>query len=153
MPHFLHRTRVKASLEAVDAFHHTPDALRRLTPPLMFMQVQRAEPLAEGSRVEFSLWMGPLPVRWAAVHHNIHQPGGFDDEQASGPFAEWVHRHRFRRLDDQTSEVVDEVQAAFYPGWRGLVGRLMWLGLQLLFAYRGWATRRALEKTPQRRPK
>jgi hypothetical protein len=50
------------------------------------------------------------------------------------------------RGDDRTTDVVDEVEAALkrHPFW-GPVGALMWIGLPLLFAYRGWRTRQILE--------
>ena len=44
------------------------------------------------------------------------------------------------------TEVLDEVEASLKPhGLWGLVGLAKWLGLPLLFAYRGWRTQRLLE--------
>ncbi len=146
MLHFVHRTRVQAPLEAVAAFHKDTQALKRLTPPPVFVQLHHLEPLAEGSLARFTLWLGPLPVRWVAVHQDVDALCGFSDYQAHGPFQRWVHRHTFRRLDATSSEIVDEIEAEFgrHPLW-GLVSRLMWLGLPGLFAYRGRVTRRSLE--------
>jgi ligand-binding SRPBCC domain-containing protein len=143
---FEHRFRVKASLGAVAAFHQDSRALKLLTPPPVFVQMHRVEPLAEGSVADFTLWLGPLPVRWVAVHTQVDPRTGFKDRQERGPFASWVHRHIFRAVDAETTEVIDEVEAEFGGGMMGLIGRLMWLNLPLMFAYRGWATRRALEK-------
>jgi hypothetical protein len=57
-----------------------------------------------------------------------------------------VHRHSFRRVDAQITEVVDQVDAEFGEHWFwGTVSRLMWMGLKGLFAYRAWATRRHLQ--------
>jgi ligand-binding SRPBCC domain-containing protein len=59
-----------------------------------------------------------------------------------------VHRHSFASVDATTTEVIDEVQAELSPHWLWrIVGGGMWLTLPLLFAYRGWRTRRVLEHT------
>jgi len=57
------RFAVRASLEAVALFHADPRALRRLAPSPM--QVQRLDPKG-GSVSEFTMWAGPVPIRWRA---------------------------------------------------------------------------------------
>ena len=71
---------------------------------------------------------------------------GFTDRQIRGPFAAWAHRHTYVRVDDRTTDVVDEVEAELkrHPFW-GLAGALMWIGMPMLFAFRGRKTRRILE--------
>jgi ligand-binding SRPBCC domain-containing protein len=95
--------------------------------------------------MDFTIWLGPLPLHWVA-RIEASTPTGFIDRQLRGPFDDWRHRHTFVPVDDQTTEVIDEVELA--PGrpliWR-LIGLSMWLSLPLLFAYRGWQTRRLLE--------
>lgn len=63
MPIFDYRFTVAAPLEAVSAFHFQTGILKAFTPPLMIMQVHRFDPLANGSIGEFTMWMGPIPVR------------------------------------------------------------------------------------------
>jgi ligand-binding SRPBCC domain-containing protein len=93
------------------------------------------------------MWMGPLPVHWIAIHKNVDPMHGFQDNQLSGPFVRWEHRHIFEPLDDRTTIVVDEIQAELGKGFWGLLSRFMWINLLFMFAYRGWATRRAVEKS------
>lgn len=142
--HFEHTFSVAAPVEQVAAFHFSPTALRRLMPPLLG-RIHRAEPINEGSLTEFTLWLGPLPVRWVARHVDVG-PRGFTDEQVRGPFARWVHRHSFEPLDDRTTLVRDTIEAEWrrHPFW-GPVGWLLWQSLPLLFAYRAWVTRRTVE--------
>lgn len=136
---------VAAPLEHVAAFHGDSRALARLTPPPIWVQLHSLEPLAENSRTEFTLWLGPLPVRWVAVHRDVNLRTGFVDAQVSGPFATWEHTHRFEQVDARSTRVTDRIEAKFARrGMNWLVGRLMWLGLPVLFAFRGWRTRRAL---------
>ena len=84
MPVFDFRFTVAAPLAAVSAFHFQTGILKALTPPLMIMQVHRFDPLANGSIGEFTIWMGPIPVRWVAEHSEVSQTG-FIDTQIHGP--------------------------------------------------------------------
>jgi ligand-binding SRPBCC domain-containing protein len=108
--------------------------------------MHRVEPLAENSVADFTLWLGPLPVRWVAVHTNVDPLTGFTDRQESGPFASWVHQHSFEPRDEAETEVIDEIQAEFGRGFLGMLSRLMWINLPFMFFYRGWVTRRSIEK-------
>ncbi len=136
---------VAAPLEAVAAFHSNSRALALLTPPPIWVQLHSIEPLGENSRTEFTLWLGPLPVRWLANHREVDPRTGFVDEQASGPFQQWTHKHSFLPLTAELTQISDRIEAEFSPrGLNALVSRLMWLGLPALFAYRAWRTRRAL---------
>lgn len=143
---FEQRFRVRAPLAAVADFHSQAESMAAITPPFIPVQMQHAPSrLREGGEMAFTMWLGPLPVRWRALVHKV-SPTGFSDRQLDGPFREWVHRHSFIAVDDHTTEVVDEVRARLrrHALW-GPVGLAMWLGLPVLFAYRGWKTRRMLE--------
>lgn len=146
MPHFEHYFTVQASIDQVACFHNDSRALKLLTPPPVIVQMHYVEPLDEGSVADFTMWLGPIPVRWTAVHQNVDLQHGFTDVQRRGPFNQWVHRHSFHRLDAHTTQVVDQVDAEFGQHWFwGLISRLMWFGLKGLFAYRAWATKRSLQ--------
>lgn len=148
MPVFEYAFTVRAPVEAVARFHHDARALRRLSPPPMFVQLHRVEPLAEGSVAEFTLWLGPLPLRWRAIHSDVHALHGFTDTQASGPLKRWRHTHRFEPVDETTTRVTEYIVYEHQDGVWGFVTRLLFAppGLRFLFAYRSWVTRRALEK-------
>ena len=147
MRNYQHRFTVKAPIDQVVAFHRDTKALKRLTPPPVYVSFKDVQPLAENSRADFTMWLGPIPLHWSALHSDVHPTNGFTDTQVKGPFESWVHRHIFERVGENSTAVVDEIQAQ--PGehffW-GLVSRLMWTSLPLLFAYRARQTRRALEK-------
>ena len=147
MRQFSHRTRIKAPIAAVAAFHLDSRALKLLTPPPVFVQMQHVDPLAENSIADFTLWIGPLPVRWVAVHTEVDPRSGFKDRQVHGPFKFWVHRHTFEQQGADVTDVIDEIQAEFGHGFWGLLSRFMWINLPFMFAYRGWVTRRAVAKT------
>ncbi|MBN1966708.1 MAG: SRPBCC family protein [Anaerolineae bacterium] len=142
---FRHTFHVQASVEAVAAFHRRSDSLQLITPPPAIVRVHHAPPeLADGDEMDFTLWMGPIPVRWLARIENV-TTHGFVDRQINGPFRAWVHTHTFVPLDDGSTEVRDAIEAM--PGgglWNRLLSLGMWLTLPVLFAYRGWRTRQLL---------
>ena len=145
MKKFSHRFRVAAPLENVAAFHRDPNALKKLTPLPLWIQVDEIEPLSENSRARFTIWAGPIPLRWEALHTNVTSHG-FTDTQVKGPYKYWVHNHEFAALTLDTTGVIDEVDAIYGEGlfW-GPITRLMWLGMPFLFWFRGWRTRNIVE--------
>lgn len=148
MPVFEYAFTVRAPAEAVAGFHRDTRVLKRLSPPPMFVQLHRIEPLAEGSISEFTLWLGPLPLRWQAVHSKVDSRRGFTDVQARGPLRRWRHTHRFEPLDERMTRVMEYVEYEHADHWVGFFTRLLFspLGLRILFWYRSWVTRRALER-------
>jgi uncharacterized protein (TIGR01777 family) len=89
-------TRLPFSAEQVWAWHVRPGAFERLTPPWERARVlERPASLEDGSRAVLEVRVGPVPVRWVALHHDVVPGRGFVDEQVEGPFASWVHEHVF----------------------------------------------------------
>ena len=147
MRHFQHKFLVEAPISKVAEFHQDTRSLKGLTPPPIYVSFNEIQPLAENSVADFTMWLGPLPVRWVAMHSNVKPLNGFTDTQLSGPFEQWVHQHAFQSLGPNRTEIIDTVEAqpSNHVFW-GLVSRFMWLNLPFLFAYRAWRTRKALEK-------
>jgi ligand-binding SRPBCC domain-containing protein len=143
---FLNAFQVQAPLEAVADFHAQSASMAAITPPPVMVRVQHAPAvLGEGDEMEFTLWLGPLPVRWLAKIEGATS-NGFTDRQLKGPFQKWVHRHSFEKIDETTTRVRDEIHIALDRHWLwGMIGFLMMVNLPLLFVYRGWKTRRYLE--------
>lgn len=145
MPVFDYRFTVTAPLEAVRDFHRDTSALKTLTPPPTIVQLHAIEPLAEGSVSRFTLWVGPLPLRWTAVHRNVSDRG-FTDIQAEGPAAKWEHTHSFIPLPDGRTEIHEHIEYEHKRGLWGIVTRLLFSkpNLLFMFGYRRWITRRRL---------
>jgi ligand-binding SRPBCC domain-containing protein len=142
-----HSFRVNAPIAAVAQFHSSASSLTAITPPPFVMRVNSAPPvLGESDTMDFTMWAGPVPVRWVARIEDV-SPEGFTDRQVKGPFTRWQHRHSFVALDERTTEVVDVVEAEVkkHPWW-GPIGASMWAGLPALFAYRARKTRELLEQ-------
>lgn len=142
MTPFNYSFTVKAPLAAVSRFHHDSSVLKMLTPPPLFVQIHDFEPLAEGAKASFTLWFGPFPIHWEAVHTNVGQYG-FTDTQVRGPLKRWQHAHRFSAVNAIVARVIDRVEYEHHSGWRGLWTRILFNrpALYLLFTGRKWLTR------------
>ena len=142
---FRHEFTVAAPRAEVTHFHRRRQSLVEITPPPMVVQIQAGpEILSSGDELRFTLWLGPFPIRWHAAIEAVSDED-FADRQISGPFAHWVHRHTFLASGESLTTVRDEIEYAYkrHLVW-GVVGRLFVLGLPVLFAYRGWKTKRLL---------
>ncbi len=87
---------VPVGREALFAYHNAPGALQRLIPPWESVELESSDySLEPGSTVVLKMKMGPITLRWIAVHGDFDPPNRFEDRQQSGPFAYWHHRHLF----------------------------------------------------------
>lgn len=147
MPEFKHSFIVDAPVEAVAAFHRDTRVLKQLTPLPIVARVHSFEPLADGSRADFTLWFGPLPVRWQAVHSDVG-PHSFTDTQVHGPLRSWRHTHRFTAEGPARTRVDDHIIYEHDSGPRGIVSRLLFArpGLLYLFTARKLLTRRGVAR-------
>lgn len=144
-----HRSfQVKAPIERVVSFHRSANSLKAITPPFLFMSaIQAPAELSEGDEMAFTLWMGPLPVRWEARVENF-TPVGFDDIQTRGPYQRWMHEHRFEALAPNLTRIDDQIEYQLHRhGFWRIISFLMSLGLPVLFWYRALRTKALLERS------
>jgi ligand-binding SRPBCC domain-containing protein len=138
---YQHEFTLQATLEDVIAFHARSSSMAAITPPPIIVRIHEAPAiLKDQDRMRFTLWLGPLPLHWTA-QIETDSPTSFIDRQVTGPFALWEHRHSFKALEGGRVLVQDDVKAQLkrhFIWW--LAGAGMWLGMPILFAYRGWKT-------------
>lgn len=141
-------THMKTSMQKMIAFHQQSSALGILTPPPIFVRLRRDDRTAfDAGELEFTLWFGPLPIRWLARHEPGPTPTSFADRMVEGPLAYWRHEHLFEEIPDGIM-LRDRVTLAHKPGLVGLVSWLMFdgLALRVLFMYRHLRTRLIVER-------
>ena len=138
---------VNASLQEVREFHYDTSALQRLIPLPVIVQLHKIEPLCEDSLSVFTLWVGPLPIKWKAVHRNVSEQG-FTDVQVEGPAAKWEHTHQFVSQSSDRTEIHEHIEYEHRSGLWGLITRVLFAkaNLWVLFTYRKWVTRRLLSR-------
>lgn len=145
---FVKESRIAAPPEVVFAFHESPGALERLTPPWERVEfLEGGESIRPGARLVLSVPVGPFRMRWVA-EHTEYEPGRmFADRQVEGPFASWYHRHLC--LDDGRGGTLlrDEVdyQPPLGPLGRFLGQAFIRSKLEKMFDYRHEVTRQIVE--------
>ncbi|MCX6604462.1 MAG: SRPBCC family protein [Acidobacteria bacterium] len=140
-------TRIAAPVEKVFTFHEREDIFSYLVPPWQKVRmVSRKGGLEVGARLVFRVFIGPIPITWVAVHTAFERNRLFVDEQASGPFAYWKHRHEFSP-DGAGMQLADRIEFRLKGGPLVdlLFGWLVRLQLLLMFRHRHAVTKRACE--------
>jgi uncharacterized protein (TIGR01777 family) len=148
MPAFSARSPLPHAAADVFAWHARPGAFERLSPPWERVRVAaRSGGIENGARLTLELSLGPFRRRWVAVHEGCDPPRQFRDRQAEGPFASWVHTHRFTP-DDAGSILEDEVLYDVPGGALGAAagGGFVRRKLERLFRFRHRRTAHDLER-------
>ncbi len=132
-----------ASSQELFDWHARPGAFERLTPPWQGAEIISEDPgFSEGKEVKLKV-STPIGKRpWLARHTSCIAGEEFTDEQIAGPFKSWKHRHQFRYIDDQKSELIDSIDFEMPVGSLGeTIARRQ---LEKMFDYRHWVTARDL---------
>jgi ligand-binding SRPBCC domain-containing protein len=136
------------SAAEVYAFHERPDALARLIPPWEHVTILvPPASLAKGTHVVLRQWLGPIPVTIESVHDACQPGAGFVDRMIRGPFASWVHEHRFEQVHAAASWLVDDVEYTLPLEPLSIAVRALVEGrVERMFAYRHKVTLAAMQE-------
>jgi len=133
------RQRIEAPLDEVFAFFSDPANLARITPPGLGFRIhgEAPRPLEAGSRIEYRIRWGLLRLGWITRITRWNPPAEFADLQEKGPYAAWVHTHRFR-ADDAAVVMEDHVEYALPFGPLGRIVHALRVQreLEAIFDYR-----------------
>lgn len=148
---FVKSSEIAARARDVFGWHQAPDALKKLIPPWDRVTIEQPPTsLGNGAIAVLVLHTGPIKQRWVARHRDFldrgEEGGEFTDEQVSGPFASWVHRHIVRSTGPARCVLEDRIEYAVPLGRVGevLAGWYVRKKLQKMFDYRHAATIAAL---------
>lgn len=138
---------VPVSVDVVFAFFADTVNLDRMTPPWVHFRTVTPQPIEmrAGLILEHQLRIRGMPIRWKSEISVWQPPTRFVDEQRSGPYKFWTHRHDFAAENGGTW-IRDHID--YCPrGWllAPLVNR--WLvapDLRRVFAHRHQKIREAL---------
>jgi ligand-binding SRPBCC domain-containing protein len=151
---------LRCSPEAVWAFHASPAALERLTPPERNLESAASEggtgdaglPLVDGALHILRFRLGPFRMEWRARISEVDPPNGFTDTAEKSPFSSWRHRHGFLPHEGGCL-LVDEIEYELPFGVLGrIAGPLVRRDIDRLFAFRHRETRKYVDgpgETPE----
>lgn len=135
---------VRRRLEEVFEFFADPLNLEEITPPLLRFQVVGCSTpkLVEGSTIDYRLRVHGIPIRWTSLISDWNPPTEFVDQQLSGPYKLWVHRHTFHETPEGVW-VRDRVEYAV-PGGAIIERLVVRRDLKRIFDYRAASLARLL---------
>jgi ligand-binding SRPBCC domain-containing protein len=119
--------------------------LARLTPPELGFDILTPQPIAmrAGTLIDYRIRLWGIPMSWRTEITTWKPPIEFIDTQLQGPYAEWVHRHRFIAVTEDSTLVEDYVQFQLPMGRLGAIAApIVRRQLRRIFDYRRGAIAR-----------
>lgn len=136
---FARSSYLSVSCEEAFQWHRCEGALERMLPPWMPAQIiSREGSIHDGDIVKVKFIFGVVPIIFQALHQNYIENKQFEDIQIKGPFAFFKHTHKFEKVDEKKSKIIDEIE---YSLPMGVLSRLIGNSfieekLNRLFTYR-----------------
>jgi ligand-binding SRPBCC domain-containing protein len=146
MKQFKHSFVVERDIDTVWKFHTNIKHLIVITPKIMGLQILKSQSdiFQQGTEV----WLSAKLVMKSKWHSKITyiQPYEYLDEMITGRFKIWKHLHKFNRIDEKKTQVIDEID---FELPYGVVGKLfenyVLKQLENIFAYREKTTIESLK--------
>lgn len=141
MKQFRHFFVVNSDIDTIWRFYTDIHHLEIITPKKMSIEILKTDDdtLREGTQI----WLKAKLITKSRWHSKITylKPYEYVDEMASGRLKLWKHRHRFNKLDDKKTEVIDEIDFELqYWIFDKLFGNYVLQQLEEIFSFRERAT-------------
>ena len=122
---YILRASMRVSKPRSEVFGFFSDArnLEAITPASLEFRILTPTPIAmaAGTLIDYRIALNGIPMKWRTLISRWSPPDVFVDEQLKGPYAQWIHTHRFRDSGDGGTIIEDEVR---YRLPLGPLGRL-----------------------------
>lgn len=96
--------KIPSDLETIWNFFTTPENLYVLTPPKMKMKPlnSASETIFEGQILRYKITpILFIPMIWETKITEIIPKISFTDIQTKGPYATWIHKHKFEQTENE----------------------------------------------------
>ena len=149
-------SRLSVPVSAAELFrwHERPGAFERLAPPWQPVSLRQHDGIRDGDRAVIHLGPDAVGIDWVAEHGGYDDACldgdgacGFEDTQASGPFAAWHHVHRM--VPGPGGSVLEDdvtFRLPLAPVSEAVGGRLALGQVERMFAYRHRVTHEDLRR-------
>jgi len=137
--HLIARQRIAVDRDRLFPFFADAANLGRLTPKEMHFEILTPAPIVMrvGTLIDYQIRTWGVPMQWRTEITEWNPPLEFVDVQLRGPYAEWVHRHRFIALGNRATLMEDHVRFRLPLGPLGAVaGPVVRRQLRRIFAHR-----------------
>jgi ligand-binding SRPBCC domain-containing protein len=141
MKQFRHSFVVEDDIDTVWKFYTNIKHLEVITPQKMSLQILKSQSdiFQQGTEV----WLSAKLVMKSSWHSKITylKPYEYLDEMITGRFKIWKHLHKFNRIGEKKTQVIDEIDFELPYGYVGkLFENYVLMQLDNIFAHRKKAT-------------